>query len=338
MNDNPVMYSNFMEFMLLNGSHNVQNTFNYYNFLNADAKMYYRNKDYLTIIQDMIASMFDITGLDLQQKYYLLKGVINNGMMLIQKDENGVIIAPCSYASDLDNPYEILPDKFTADKGNFHHNGPLKDNQTVAYLTPDLLPLSITQRYATMLSDVDTSMVNNIIYCRISPIISAYNDKTKQAYSDVIDNMIRGELKNVILDRLNMQTQQTNPITVSDISKADYATKIQCLSMFHQDLISRLAMLFGVDYKHLDKQANALNAEMTNGDDFIEIYPRILISCLRESLKKLGFSVSFSKSWEWLEQQTGPEEEDEQQTGPEEDDEQQTGPDDTERNEDNEKK
>ena len=317
-----------MEFMLLNGSHNVQNTFNYYNFLNADAKMYYRNKDYLTIIQDMIASMFDIDGLDLQQKYYLLKGVINKGMMFIQKDENGIIIAPCTYASDLDDPYQILPNKFTVDKGNFHFNGELKENQTVAYLTPDLLPLSITQRYATMLSDVDTSMVNNIIYCRISPIISAYNDKTKQAYSEVIDNMIRGELKNVILDRLNMQTQQTNPITVSDISKADYATKIQCLSMFHQDLISRLAMLFGVDYKHLDKQANALQSEMENGDDYMEIYPRILISCLRESLKKLGFTVSFSKSWAWLEKQSGSDDS-EKQSGSD-DSEMQSGSDDSE--------
>lgn len=299
--DDKVMYSNFVELMLLNGTQSTQNTFNYYNFLTADSKMYFRNKDYLTIIQDMIASMFEISGLDLQQKYYLIKGIINNGKMFVMKDDDGVIIAPCNYMSDNEDPYSILPDKFTVDKGTYHYDGKLKDNMTVAYLTPDLLPLSITQRYATMLSDVDTSMVNNIIYCRISPIISAYNDKTKQAYSDVIDNMIRGELKNVILDRLNMQTQQTNPITVSDISKADYATKIQCLSMFHQDLISRLAMLFGVDYKHLDKQANALQSEMENGDDYMEIYPRILISCLRYSLEKLGFKVSFSKSWAWLE-------------------------------------
>ena len=333
MADNTTMYSTFMEYMMLNGNHNVQNTFNYYNFLNTDAKMYFRNKDYLTILQDFISSMFDISGLDLQQKYYLLKGIINNGMMFIQKDENGVIIAPCSYADVLDNPYEILPNKFTVDKGNFHYTGPLKDNQTIAYLTPDLLPLSIINRTATMMSDVDTSMVNNIIYCRISPIISAYNDKTKQAYSDVIDNMVRGELKNVILDRLNMQTQQTNPITVPNISQADYATKIQCLSMFQQDLLSRIMMLFGVDYKHLDKQANALNAEMTNGDDYIEIYPRILISCLRESLKKLGFTVKFSKSWEWLEKpmQSGPEEEDGQQIGPDDNESHQKGPDDNEK-------
>lgn len=334
MNDNPVMYSNFMEYSLLNGNHNIQNTFNYYNFLNADAKMYFRNKDYLTIIQDMIASMFDISGMDLQQKYYLIKGIINNGKMFVMKDDDGVIIANCNYMSDNRDPYKIFPDEYIVDKGTYHYQGKLRDNQTVAYLTPDMLPLSITQRYATMLSDVDTSMVNNIIYCRISPIISAYNDKTKEAYNEVIDNMIRGELKNVILDSLNMQTMQTNPITVSDISKADYATKIQCLSMFHQDLISRLAMLFGVDYKHLDKQANALNAEMTNGDDYIEIYPRILISCLRESLKKLGFTVKFSKSWDWLEneQQIGPDEKEEKQIGPEENG-QQSGPEYTERNE-----
>lgn len=302
MNDDKVMYSNFMEYMLLNGTQSAQNTFNYYNFLSTDSKMYFRNKDYLTTLQDMIASMFEITGLDIPQKYYLLKGIINNGKMFVMKDEDGVIIAPCNYMNDNDNPYQILPDKFTVDKGNYHYSGKLKDNMTVAFLTPDLLPLSIINRTAAMMSDVDTSMVNNIIYCRISPIISAYNDKTKQAYSDVIDNMIRGELKNVILDRLNMQTQQTNPITVSNISQADYATKIQCLSMFQQDLLSRIMMLFGVDYKHLDKQANALQSEMENGDDYMEIYPRILISCLRYSLEKLGFTVNFSKSWEWLEQ------------------------------------
>lgn len=302
MSEDKVMYSNFMEYMLLQGTNQIQNTFNYYNFLSADMKMYFRNKDYLTIMQDMVSSMFDISELSLQQKYYLLKGIINNGKMFIQRDSKGFIIAPCNYMSDQNDPYAILPDKYTVDKGNFQFAGQLKDNQTVAYMIPDLLPLSVINRAATMMSDVDTSMVNNIIYCRISPIISAYNDKTKQAYSDVIDNMIRGELKNVILDRLNMQTQQTNPITVSNISQADYATKIQCLSMFQQDLLSRIMMLFGVDYKHLDKQANALESEMTNGDDYMEIYPRILISCLRDSLSKIGLTVSFSKTWAWLEQ------------------------------------
>ena len=238
----------------------------------------------------------------------------------MHKDEKGVIIAPCHFKNTTDE-YNIFPDEYTVDKGNFHRSGKLQANEAVAYMTPDRLPLSIINRTATMMSDVDTSMVNNIVYCRISPIISAYNDKGKQAYIDCIDNMIKGELKNVILDTINMNTLTASPVTVSDISKADYATKLQCLSMFQQDLLSRIMMLIGVDYKHLDKQANALDSEMRNGDDYMMIFPRLLLRCLRESLTPIGMNVKFNSVWTYLnentEKQSGSENNDKKQSGSE---------------------
>lgn len=282
---------------IFGGNNNLQ--YNYYNALSEKSKLLVRNNDYLKIIFDFVTEMFTIDGLTLAQKQLLIKTIARNGTALLEKTDDGYIIAPCHYIG-IPKPTEIFPSEISATRYDWTYTGKIKDNQTVVYFTPDRTSLSILNRFVTLLSQVDTSLVNNVLFCRISPIISACTGNSKKMYEDAIDKMMWGEVKNVITDVVNPLTNNTAPLTVTDISKADYAEKIQYLSMLHQDLLSRLCMLFGIDYKHHDKQANLISDEMKNGDDYLKVYPRMMRDCLNESLEKLGLKARFNSVWEKL--------------------------------------
>lgn len=273
---------------------------NYYNNLSDKAKLDVRNRNYLHIITDFITEMFEIKGLSNEYKQKLIKTIIFNGTALIEKrDDDKYIIAPCWYTG-VPEPWECFPTEISASYNTWIYNGKIKDNQSVIYLTPDRVSMSIINRFATQMAQVDTSLVNNVLFCRVSPIISACTSNSKIMYEKVIDKMMLGEVKNVITDVVNPLTNNTAPLTVTDISKADYAEKIQYLTMLHQDLLSRLCMLFGIDYKHQNKQANLLQDEMKNGDDYLKIYPRMMLRCINEGLEKLGLKATFNSIWEKL--------------------------------------
>lgn len=198
---------------------------NYYNNLSERDKLNVRNRNYLHIITDFATEMFDIKGLSNEYKQRLIKTIIFNGTALIEKhDTDKYIIAPCYY-SGIPNPWECYPDEITASYNTWTYNGKIKDNQTVVYLTPDRTAMSIVNRFTTQLAQVDTSLVNNVLFCRISPIISACTSNSKEMYENTIDRMMLGEVKNVITDTINPLTNTTQPLTVTDISKADYAEK-----------------------------------------------------------------------------------------------------------------
>lgn len=291
---------NESEILLLNDlftGNNLQ--YNYYNNLSEKSKLLVRNNDYLKLLTDYISEMFTIDKLTDTQTATLIKTVLRNGTALIEDTKDGYIIAPCYYTG-VPKPTEIFPNTIIATKFDWEYNGEIKENQTVVYLTPDRTSLTVINRFVTQLSQVDTSLVNNVLFCRISPIISACTSNSKAMYEDTIDRMMLGEVKNVITDTINPLTNTTQPLTVTDISKADYAEKIQYLSMLHQDLLSRFCMLFGIDYKHTNKQANLLQDEMKNGDDMMKIYPRMMLKYLNESLKPLNMTAKFNSIWKKL--------------------------------------
>ena len=291
---------NESEILLLNDlftGNNLQ--YNYYNNLSEKSKLLVRNNDYLKLLTDFISEMFVIDKLTATQTATLIKTVLRNGTALIEETDKGYIIAPCYYYG-VPAPTDIFPDTITANKFDWSYKGKIKPNQSVIYLTPDRTSLTVINRFVTQFSQVDTSLVNNVLFCRISPIISACTSNSKEMYEATIDKMMLGEVKNVITDTINPLTNTTQPLTVTDISKADYAEKIQYLTMLHQDLLSRFCLLFGIDYKHTNKQANLLQDEMKNGDDYLKIYPRMMLKYLNESLEPLGMTAKFNSIWEKL--------------------------------------
>lgn len=286
------------------GQINDSNTpyFNYYNNYTPEQKVDIRNAEYIQIITNMGAEMFDITNMTHDYSTMLLRTVFLYGSAYLKKSDNDkYIICGGSYVG-VPEPDEIYPREYLATKANFTFQGIPKaeNNETIVYLTPQLDLTAQLFRYATQFSEIDTSLVNNIQFARIAPIAVVGNEKVRAMYEQALGKMLTGELVNSILSAISLTTDKPTNLTTMDISNADYATKIQYLSMYHEQMVSRLARLYGINYNFISKQANITNDELHNSDDFSTIYPLMFKKFLNLCLNKIGLSAEFSESWKWI--------------------------------------
>ena len=279
---------------------------NYYDSLNADERYDYIKRNYYSMLVNGLCEMFDIDGLTNLEKCTMMNIILSNGTCLIDcRNENGKIIASGNYYG-VPKKGKILPPRYLATKVfdtetyTFDDNPETVENVTVAYINPFLMPCTEIDRYSTMLADTDVSLNNNVKFCRIAPIGAVQNDATKVAYETACDRMLRGELINSVHVPFNINTDAPQTLATMDISNGDYANKIQYLSMYHEQLLSRICKIFGVPYNVFSKNANITSEELGNIDIFSSILPTNMKKCLQESLDKLGFVVNFSKQWKWI--------------------------------------
>lgn len=277
-------------------------TFNYYNNYTTDEKSYVRNNEYIQLIMNMGAEMFDIDGMSHDYSTMLLRTIFLYGSAYLKKTENGRFIICGGQYVGIPEPDEIYPSKYLAVKANFTYEGtPNPENgETIVYLSPQLDMITQILRYATQFSEIDTSLVNNIQFARIAPVAVVGNEKVKKMYETALDKMLRGELVNSILSAISLTTDKPANLTTMDISNADYAQKIQYLSMYHEQMISRLARLYGINYNFISKQANITNDELHNSDDYSCIMPLMFKKFLNLCLNKIGLSAKFSEPWKWI--------------------------------------
>lgn len=289
----------------------IYNRFNCYRELSTETKQFIRTSGYTTIITNMISSMFDIDGMSISEKYLLMSILLTNGLAYVEKSDNKFIIVPVQY-SGVPKVNEIYPEHITGVKSvdggktlkiddNIEN---LKGN--VLYCFPDRLGIDEIQRFAYQFAEIDTSLVNNIQFSRIAPLVSSPYDNIRKSYAKAVENMMKGELINSISATTNVLNNDTVSVEKIDISDGDYSEKIQYLSMYHTQMISRLANLFGIQYNFISKQANITNDELNSNESFCAIYPLmmkdLLTECITEMNKKQGTNVSikFSRAWAHL--------------------------------------
>lgn len=286
------------------GNINNSNTpvFNYYNSYTPEHKNIIRNNEYIQIIMNMGAEMFDISGMTHDYSTMLLRTIFLFGSAYLKKSDNNKWIICGGQYVGVPEPDEIYPSRYLAVKANFQFEGTPDETkgETIVYLSPQLDMITQILRYATQFAEIDTSLVNNIQFARIAPIAVVGNEKVKKMYEQALDKMLTGELVNSILSAISLTTDKPANLTTMDISNADYATKIQYLSMYYEQMISRLARLFGINYNFISKQANITNDELHNSDDYACIYPLMFKKFLNLCLNKIGLAAEFSEPWKWI--------------------------------------
>lgn len=286
------------------GNINNSNTppFNYYNSYTPEHKNIIRNNEYIQIIMNMGAEMFDISDMSHDYSTMLLRTIFLFGSAYLKKSDNNKWIICGGQYVGVPEPDEIYPSRYLAVKANFQFEGIPNETkgETIVYLSPQLDMITQVLRYATQFAEIDTSLVNNIQFARIAPIAVVGNEKVKKMYEQALDKMLTGELVNSILSAISLTTDKPANLTTMDISNADYATKIQYLSMYHEQMISRLARLFGINYNFISKQANITNDELHNSDDYACIYPLMFKKFLNLCLNKIGLTAEFSEPWKWI--------------------------------------
>lgn len=152
-------------------------------------------------------------------------------------------------------------------------------------------PDAFVNKYATMLSDVDFSIVNNVHYSRQHPFPVAKDKKTKARIDQCIKDVANGDFSTVLMEATLGDvidgTDEIQTINITDVTKSEY---LQYLSHLYDALISRLFFHIGLGTTDNGKQAQITTDELNRNKD------ASITMCLSwYEARKAGFEVAREK-------------------------------------------
>ena len=161
----------------------------------------------------------------------------------------------------------------------------------VFFNTPIRTPDSFIEKYATMLSDVDMSIDNNVHYSRQHPIPVARDRQTKARIDECIKSVTNGDITTVLMENnikdVLGENDSVDVINLTEVEKSQY---LQYLSHLHDAIISRFFFYVGLGTTDNGKQAQITTEELNKNDD-----ASITQSLAWYQARKEGFDVAREK-------------------------------------------
>lgn len=279
---------------------------NWYKKLDQKLKNEIRTEHYMRQLADIVCTMFDLKNLPFDRNY-LMKTILFNGTCGIEKRGDKYILCGGNYVG-VPEPDEIFPKRYVATKAHYQHDEDINDNYVVAYLNPDRLPDNNIVWYADEFSEVDKSLVCNILYSRLLPVALVGREKTKKVFEETVKNLFDGELINSIYAPTDpVKSDPSDIVKTIDITSPTNVDKIQYLSRYHEDLKRRFMMDIGHSMATTSKSANLLSDEVHSTESYSAILPFMYRASMEEWIEEMNtkfgtnVEIEFSKPWYELE-------------------------------------
>lgn len=163
-------------------------------------------------------------------------------------------------------------------------------------------------RFANMFTETDIALKTVIRNCKKSPIPVARNSKLKTAIDTAMNNAIEGLSDYTVIndtslvDEINGKSSDIPVMTLTDVKDAD---RLQYLSKFHDDLLRRLATLYGHDMQTSGKMAQQSVEEVQGYDSYSMIYPAVRLDCRLKGVEQFNevfdfdATVDYSLPWRY---------------------------------------
>lgn len=161
------------------------------------------------------------------------------------------------------------------------------------------------KRYADIFAQVDLSIIRNIQFARLNPILAARNDTIKAKLQELMCDIMDGKLTTVVNENL-MRDFEQKAMEVHNITDVKDIDKLQYLSRFYEDLERRFFNLYGVPIQIVNKMAQTNNSEIHAHDKQAAILALDRLKCRKEMCKRLSkyfemeITVNFSEPWQWI--------------------------------------
>lgn len=192
-------------------------------------------------------------------------GSVNNGKWCL---------TPAFPASILDN--NNLPSVITTYGTDYALEMDVDKDCILIYNNSLYQPDRMAERYSQLLDDIDKTIKILVIWCRAVPIMKVHDNDDISKYNKLLEKIIDGDLINIISDNmpplLNKATV-TREQDVIDITDSTSAEKIHFLSELREEVIKRIATIYGIPFNTTAKSAQALNAELHGMDIFSLFVP-----------------------------------------------------------------
>lgn len=273
--------------------------------LKEKTKEYFTDRDYESVILNMLCSMFEYNGV--YEGFYKPKvemSLLACGKVATLKKGNKLITVPI-FPRDLPNENGQYVNYIGHDDiGNVYEHITI-DNAAIGFNNTLGIPDMNIERYVELLTDIDISLKAGIRNSRNNPIPTAKDSKTKTALDEIIKLQDVGKT-GVVLDSnvLSELVDGSKSIDIINLSDPTTADKLQYLSKLHDDLIRRLATVYGHDFNGSPKSAQQSVEEIKGSESFSWILPYDMLKSRQEWIKqindKFGYNmtVKFSPTWE----------------------------------------
>lgn len=161
-------------------------------------------------------------------------------------------------------------------------------------------------RFAECFTDTDVSLSSIVRNSRKSPIPVAKDGRLKTAIDESLNNAQNGIAEYTVVNDVSL-VQEVNgakpDIPVLNLTDPAVSDKIQYLSKYHDDLIRRLATLYGHDMQTTGKMAQQSVEEIQGFDSYSMIIPEVRLNERLKGIemfnKVFGFSASVDYSLPW---------------------------------------
>lgn len=203
------------------------------------------------------------------------------------------------------NEYGLLPDAICHDRAGHEDKFTDWQNSQECFVffnnrnhTPDInIP-----RYADLLSKIDISLNANIVNSRMSPIVVAKDNNTKNQLAEIIKQNHDGHTE--VITSPNILNEEGDNITVVNITDVNASDKIQYLLHAKDDLTREFLNLYGLHITGTGKMAQQSVEEITGSNNAALVIPYEMMKARNDTLQRFnaitGLNVvcQFSESWQ----------------------------------------
>lgn len=277
--------------------------------LKPKQKSFLTEISYQNVLAEYVLGMLEYPNIPVEIEYvrYLDFLLLKYGQAALYKSKHWGrwVIGDVTFVGNDLNEYGILPDAVCHDRAGHEDKFTDWQNSQECFVffnnrnhTPDInIP-----RYADLLSKIDISLNANIVNSRMSPIVVAKDNNTKNQLAEIIKQNHDGHTE--VITSPNILNEEGDNITVVNITDVNASDKIQYLLHAKDDLTREFLNLYGLHITGTGKMAQQSVEEITGSNNAALVIPYEMMKARNDTLQRFnaitGLNVvcQFSKSWE----------------------------------------
>ena len=277
--------------------------------LKPKQKSFLTEISYQNVLAEYVLGMFDYPNFPVEIEYvrYLDFLLLRQGQAALYKSKywGRWVVGQVVFVGINPNEYGLLPDAICMDRAGHEDEFTDWQNSQECFVffnnrnhTPDInIP-----RYADLLAKIDISLNANIVNSRMSPIVVAKDNNTKNQLAEIIKQNHDGHTE--VITSPNILNEEGDNITVVNITDVNASDKIQYLLHAKDDLTREFLNLYGLHITGTGKMAQQSVEEITGSNNAALVIPYEMLKARNDTLQRFnaitGLNVvcQFSKSWE----------------------------------------
>jgi len=282
--------------------------------LKPKQKSFLTEISYQNVLAEYVLGMLEYPNMPVEIEYvrYLDFLLLKYGQAALYKSKHWGrwVIGDVTFVGIDLNEYGILPDAIVHDRAGHEDKFTDWQNSQECFVffnnrnhTPDInIP-----RYADLLSKIDISLNANIVNSRMSPIVVAKDNNTKNQLAEIIKQNHDGHTE--VITSPNILNEEGDNITVVNITDVNASDKIQYLLHAKDDLTREFLNLYGLHITGTGKMAQQSVEEITGSNNAALVIPYEMMKARNDTLQRFnaitGLNVvcQFSESWQREEQE-----------------------------------